>query len=261
MRFCLVSIILAFSGNLFSQGLVDGFFKGKGNVDVALSATYQGSTTFFAGTNPISLSRNILSVSAFAEYGITEKWDIIGNVPVINFQFQDAGLYTKYELVKTRLFKRSFSVIPAVGISFPLSSYNTEASQSIGQRATIIGSRLVLQQELPKGMFIQVQSGYNYALDPVASSIPFSVKWGVSFGKNYTDLWFDHQTGIGDKDYLGAAPYTSFREFVVSHNRVGGVFYRQIKRKTGIFLNYSYTLNGRNTAQAVGVGAGVVLKF
>lgn len=261
MKKALLSALLLGSCFARCQGLVDGFFKGKGNVDVALSATYQGSSKYFAGTNLINYSRSILSLSAFAEYGITEKWDVIGNVPVVNFSFQDAGVFTKYQLLKTTLFKHSFSIIPAVGVSFPLSNYETESGQAIGQKATIISSRVVLQQELPKGMFLQVQSGYNYAIDPVTSSFPISMKWGISFGKSYADLWFDHQTGFGDKDYQGSTPFLSFRELVVSYNRIGGVFYHQLQKKTGVFLNYSYVLNGRNIGKSFGVGAGGVFKF
>lgn len=259
-RFVFLALLLN-TGVVSSQGLVDGFFKGKGNVDVALSATFQGSQHFFAGNERIDLDRAILSLSAFAEYGITEKWDVIGNVPVINLQLQDASFYTKYELVSTKIKGKKLSIIPALGFSLPLFNYATETSQAIGQRATVFGGRLVVQQELPKGMFVQVQSGYNYALAPVTSSVPFSIKWGLSFGKNYTDVWFDHQTGFGNKDYLGAVPFTSFRELVVSYHRIGGVFYRQFNQKLGGFVNYSYTINGRNTAQAIGIGTGIVLKF
>lgn len=252
---------IGFSTISFSQGLIDGYFKGKGKVDVALSAFYQTSENFFAGTNKIKLGREIVSFGAFAEYGISEKWDVITNIPLINKQLQDGAIATKYELVKTKIGGRDFSIIPALAVSFPLSKYNTETSQAIGQRATVIAPKLVLQHILVGGVFLQVQGGYNYALSPVASSVPLSAKLGGSFGKLYLDVWFDYQKGFGNKDYQGSVPYNSFREFVVDHNRFGGVFYYGLKEKFGAFVNYSYTFNGRNTAQALGVGAGIVLKL
>ena len=258
----LVFILAMFLSSFgFSQGLIDGYFKGKGNADVAVSAFYQTSQNFFAGTNKIKLSRNIFSLGAFAEYGITPKWDVIANIPFINGQLQDGAIATKYELIKTQIGGRDFSVIPALAISFPLSNYATETSQAVGQRATVFAPKLVLQHNLPGGLFLQIQGGYNYALSPVASSLPISAKIGGSFGKLYADVWFDFQQGFGDKDYLGTVPYNSFREFVVNHQRVGGVFYYGLKEKLGAFINYSYTFNGRNTAEAIGVGTGVVFKL
>lgn len=249
---------------VFSQGLVDGFFKGKGKLDMAFSAMYQTSDKYFAGTKKINYERDLLSISAFGEYGITEKWDVILNIPVINFKLQDGAVFTKYHLVDVKLFGNQFSVIPAVGLTTPLSNYNTESGQAIGQRATQIMPRLVLQQKLPAGMFIQVQGGYNYALNPVVSSVPFSAKLGMSFGDDYQyyfDVWYDYQQGIGDIDYLGNKPYNSFREFVVSYNRIGGVFFYQINKKIGAFINGSYIINGRNIGQAIGLGTGLVYKF
>jgi hypothetical protein len=257
LLFCIISF--SFLGN--SQGLLDGYLKGKKNLDLAFSAVYQTSSTFYAGTNRIELSRNIFSIGAFAAYGLTDKWDVVVNLPLINGQLQDGAIGTKYQLVKTKIGGKQLSILPALTFSTPLSNYNTENSQAVGQRATVMSPRLIVQQNLPFGLFIQLQSGYNYALSPVASSVPFSAKIGGGFGKLYVDVWYDYQQGFGDKDYLGAIPYSSFREFVVNHNRIGGVFYYSLKEKTGVFLNYSYTINGRNTAEALGIGAGVVLKF
>lgn len=244
-----------------AQGVVDGFFKGKGNLDIAISGTYQHSNRFYAGTNLFNYQRKVTSFGLFAEYGILKRWDVIANIPLVNYQFQDAAVFTKFELIRKKVGKGTISVIPAVGVSFPLSNYQTESGQAIGQQATQIQPRLVVQHAFGNGMFVQVQSGYNYALDPVTSSIPFSIKWGVSFDKNYVDVWCDHQTGFGNKDYQGNVPFGSLRELVVSYNRIGGVFYRQLNKRIGVFGNLAYTLNGRNTSKSVSVGGGMVLKL
>ncbi|MGB0933197.1 MAG: hypothetical protein ACPGU5_02880 [Lishizhenia sp.] len=262
MRTLLIIIALfCFSLTGESQGLLDGFLKGKNNLDLAFSAFHQTSNQFYAGVSKVKLTRNIFSIGAFGAYGITNKWDVVLNLPLINGQLQDAAIGTKYELIKTKLFGKQLSILPSITFSTPLSNYNTENSQAVGQKATVISPRLIVQQNLPFGLFIQLQSGYNYALSPVTSSVPFSTKLGGSFGKLYVDFWYDYQKGFGNKDYSGAVPYSSFRELVVNHNRVGGVFYYTLKEKTGVFFNYSYTINGRNTSQALGLGAGVVFKL
>ena len=258
----IIGAVLLSASMVQAQGLVDGYFKGKGKLDVAISASYQSTSKYFAGNKEIHFNRQTTSFGVFGEYGITEKWDVIANVPFINTGFQDMGLFTKYELIDKKIGEAGkLSVIPAIGVFFPLSNYNTESSQAIGQRATQIQPKLVVQWNIGNGMFIQAQSGYNYAFEPNRPSLPASIKWGYSFGKNYIDVWYDHQTGFGDKDYLGSVPYDSFREFVVSYDRIGGVFYRTLGKKWGAFVNGAYTIGGRNTAKGPVFGAGVVLKF
>jgi hypothetical protein len=256
----------------FSQGLIDGYFKGKGKLDMALSGYTQTAKSYFAGETEVELGgplgstifpeseKKFNSIGFFAEYGITAKWDVIVSVPFINKVFQDGAVATKYEAVKTKIGGRDFSVIPALQVSFPLTNYETENLNSVGQRATLITPKVVLQHSLPKGLFIQAQTGYNYGLAPVASSVGASVKLGGSFGKFYTDVWYDFQHGFGDKDFL-KPPAVSFREYVVSFQRVGGVVFYSINDTFGVFANASYIFDGRNAYKMPGFGGGVVVKL
>lgn len=271
MKTTLLALVLAISTYSFSQGLIDGYFKGKGNIDIAASGFFQTTRNYFAGGVEVSLSnppfagdgvRKFNSVGLFAEYGITDKWDAIVNVPYINGSFQDGSVATKYKLWETKLGGRDLSVIPALQVSFPLTEYPTENLEAIGQRATLISPKVVVQHSLPKGLFVQAQTGCNYALDPVAPSVSASVKVGGSFGKFYTDIWYDFQHGFGDKDFLSTdPPFSSFRELVVSFKRIGGVVYYGINDTFGIFVNGSYIFDGRNSYKIYGFGGGVVVKL
>lgn len=248
-------------GTPYAQGVIDGFFKGKNNADVALSFAFENSNKYFAGTNKIDLKRSLFSIGAFGEYGLTDKWDIIASLPVINGKPQDASIFTKYEIAKIKIKSASLSLIPAVGISFPASNYNTESGQAIGQRATRIQPKFVVQLALKNGLFFQAQSGYNYALTPVTSSVPFSFKTGFSKGRFYMDAWLDIQEGFGNKDYQGSVPFASFRELVVSYTKIGGVFYVAINKHWGTFISGAQVLNGRNTPVATTIGTGVVYRI
>jgi len=254
-------LILFYSLSTFSQGPVDGFFKGKGNLDVALSGSYQHSEKFYMGFNTISYPRTLTSVSLFAEYGVTNNLDVIANIPFINGQFQDVSFFVKYGLPFDFCDSESpFHIIPTVGISFPITNYETQAGQAIGQRATQIQPKLILQYQLKHGFFIQAQSGYNYTLDPVPSSIPVSAKLGFSKNKIYTDIWFDYQKGLGDIEWIGGASQ-NFRTLYVTYSKIGGVVYYSIRPKIGIFLNGSYILSGINLGKSFTIGAGFVYKF
>lgn len=253
----------------FGQGPVDGFVKGKGNLDLALSAAYQHSGRFYAGTTLIDYERNLTCLSLFGEYGIGHNTDAIVSIPFINGQFQDASLFLKHRFVFPSE-GRGIVIMPALGVSFPISDYATETGQSIGQQATQIQPKLVLQNHVIKRFFFQVQGGYNYALDPVPSSVPISAKIGFIHNSWYFDAWFDRQRGLGDKEWL-TDPISSFRELYVTYSKIGGVVYYQFKAPQksgdryrpgyGFFINGSYLLNGINIGKSFMVGTGIVCKL
>jgi hypothetical protein len=261
MKGVLIISVLMFFTDLTAQGLIDGFFKGKGNTDIALSATYQFSDKYFAGTKLIKYDRKITSLGLFAEHGITSRLDIIGNIPFINGNFQDGSFFLKYALKEFNQSSYSLVLVVASGVSFPTSNYVTESGQAIGQRATSFYQKALVQVKFNNGIFIQTQGGYTITLEPVAPSIPVSIKVGYAKSRWYFDAWYGVQKGIGNKDYLGAVAYKSFREFVVSYQRIGGVAYYGVNEQVGVFLSTSYVLSGRNIGKAYGVSTGLVLKL
>tara|TARA_B110000285_G_scaffold108306_1_gene122986 strand:+ start:253 stop:855 length:603 start_codon:yes stop_codon:yes gene_type:complete len=188
----------------------------------------------------------------FGTYGITQKWNIIVSLPLVNFKPQDASVFTKYKLISHTSKKGLVTIAPALRVSFPMSNYQTQSGQAIGKRATIIQPKLVLQYKHPKNWFIQVQGGYNYTLDPVPSAVVSSVKVGCIYKEWYFDVWFDYQYGIGAPD---------FRELGVSYSKIGAVVYKNVGKKSGIFLNGSYILTGRNVGQTITISGGYVLKL
>ncbi|SFT66590.1 hypothetical protein SAMN05216474_1646 [Lishizhenia tianjinensis] len=256
MKALLTSLILFITFASSAQGLVDGFFKGKGRTDMALGFAYEKAKLYYA-QNTIEYGRELFIFNTFAEYGITNKWDVIASAPIINGKPQDASFFTKYEVLKWK----GLSVIPAVGISFPMSNYNTETSQSIGQRATNLQPKLVLQYKPNTPWFIQTQATYQNTLVPVPHAWNWSAKIGYGAGKWYGDLWFENQTSLGDAIFLGPIPYNDFRELGVSYQRFGGVIYYQLKERFGISVSASKVLNGRNIGSAGIVGVSGVWKF
>lgn len=258
MKNIFVLLIFLISFTAFGQGLLDGYNKGKGNLDIAISGTYQSSQKFLTVNGSVNIPRQMTSLGVFAAYGIAKKWDVVANIPMVNWSFQDAGIGTKYRVVDTKISGKSFHLFPAITVQFPMSNYVTQSAQAIGQRTTVISPRVIVQQQLPGKLFIQLQGGYNFAISPVVSSVPFSAKVGGSYGKFYFDVWYDFQHSFGGVNYPTSS---DFRGLGVDHHRVGGVFYYQPISKLGLLVNYSYTLAGRNTGQAYGVGVGLVVKL
>lgn len=256
MKTLLSIILLAFCLTSYAQGVVDGFFKGKGRTDVAVGFAYEKAKLYYAAQT-LTYGRQLNIFNTFAEYGITNKWDVIGAAPLINGQLQDASIFTKYEVLS----RKGIAVIPALGISFPMSDYNTETSQSIGQRATNLQPKLVLQYKPNTPWFVQTQAGYQYTLDPVHHAWSWSAKIGYGKGKWYGDFWFEQQSSLSDVIYLGTVPYNDFRELGVSYQRIGGIIYYQLKERFGISISASKVLTGKNIGSAGIVGGSLVWKF
>lgn len=259
MKLVILLFLLGFSVNSSAQGNVDGFFKSKGELDIAFSASYSASKIYFSSVGPINFERNQAILGLYGTYGITDKWNVILNLPMINFKPQDAAIFTKYKLVDVKGNKGEFTLAPAIGVSFPISNYRFQSGQAIGQQATQIQPKIVLQYKHKSNLFIQAQGGYNYAFDPVPSSVSVSVKLGYIYKAWYFDAWFDYQYGIGGEDYGLIKP--DFRKLGVSYNKIGGVIYRNIGEKWGVFINGSYIISGRNIGQAYAVSAGFVFKL
>ena len=261
MNFKLVLFSFLFLSNSFSQGPVDGFFKSKNELDLAASASYNSAPKYFAGTKLINYPRNQSIVSLYGNYGLSKRWNLILSLPLINFKPQDIAIYGKFKLIAKRFKKSEWSVFPSFGVSVPTWKYETQSGQAIGQRAVQFQPILVTQLKWDKGLFIQGQTHYNYALQPVPSSVNASFKIGFAGNKFYYDVWYDYQNGFGDKDYQGTVSFDSFRELVTSYQRVGGVAYYTINPKLGTFINGSYTFLGRNMSQSLNIGAGIVFKL
>lgn len=258
-----------------AQGRVDGFFKGKGNLDIALGTNFEANSKYYAGTNLIGLKRNILSASAFFAYGITKKLDVNLSIPFVNVNRVEAGIQDPALFLKYHLFSVSFSqekedgvrtdgptvnVLIAGGFSSNITDYQTGGGSALGQQAKTIDIRPVVHINFSDGIFATVQAGYNYKFNPVPHAIPFAAKIGMAKANWYADIWYDGQHGIGGFDYQGTPTPPSFRELGVSYHKIGGTFYKPINQKLGWFAGLSYNLAGRNFSKGVGGNIGLVYK-
>ncbi len=262
----IVALSLMFTVKSFGQGRVDGFFKGKGNLDIALGANFEVNPQYYAGTNLIDLSRNIFSASAFFAYGIIDKLDVNVSVPFVSVNgvessIQDPAIFLKYKIANINLGSSTrIELIMAGGFSSNITDYQTGGGSAIGQQAKTIDARPVIQIYLPKGIFATLQGGYNYKFDPVPHAVPFAAKIGMAKAKWYADIWYDGQYGIGGFDYQGTPTPPSFRELGVSYHKIGGTFYKPINQKSGWFAGLSYVLAGRNFSKGVSGNIGYVYK-
>ena len=235
--FSLLFISLA-QPTLWAQGPIDGFFKGKRNLDLALSGGFQTADTYVGSNGPFTYERDFYFASAFGQFGITERWDVIATVPFIQNSLQDGQIWTKYGIVQ----KPKFTLLAAAGWSAPLNDYPTQSGQAIGQRASQGMTRLVAQYSLPLGLYVQIQGGYDAALRPVPHNYLFSTKLMYASSKWYFDVWFFQQNSLGDKVY--PAFNQDFRQLAVTYSQVGATIYKPLGKRQGIALNFSSIVDG-----------------
>ncbi len=260
--FTFLLILLGFQG--ISQGLVDGFFTGSQRYSVVIGGGYENNPTYLAGKNKLDLRKSFENLNAFVAYGISDRLDVnlaAAYVKSENEQgFQDARILLKYGLKEFEMRNMNVSLQIASGLSFPLSQYQTEGLNAIGQRATTIPTRLLLHLKRDSGFFATALAGYDYKFDPVPDAITGTLKIGIARRSYYLDAFIDIQNSIDGRDYRGFPAPDNFRELEVDFLRGGVTVFRPITQQLGIFVNGAYTFDGRNVGIGPAINAGIVFK-
>lgn len=263
IKLLLFSLIISTLG--FSQGRVDGFYKGKGNLDLVLGGGAEINSKFYAGNDLIDLSRTIINVNFFAAYGITDQLDVNVSAPFVSTEggsnLQDGAVYLKYKLLERGVYSGKLSFTLAAGYSTNLTDYETEGITAIGQQATVYDIRPVLHYFSGSGVFATGQFSFQTKSSPTPDAMGATLKIGKASEKFYYDFWYEFQESDGGANYLRKPfPRETLMELGADYHRVGGTFYKPIKEKLGYFVGLVYTLDGRNVGQGFGINGGIVLK-
>lgn len=268
------TILISFFVN--SQPAVDGFMKGKSNLDFALGGSFENFGLYFGALNEtVPIKRSTAAVNIFMAAGITDWLDVQVNAPYVSTKpefsgMQDFSSYLKFSILnKYYESGAQLRVMLAVGYSFPMTDYNTENLFSIGQQAEAIESRLIVQVMRSNGFFMMFQGGYSDRQDPVPSSYASTLKVGWAKAERYIDIWYDQQIAVGGNDYLnysneiketGSTDIT-FTSLGVSYGKIGATYYRPIGESIGFAVGFSQVIWGRNIGQASMLSASLIKKF
>lgn len=240
---------------------VDGFNKGKGNMDLVLSLGYEQGLDYYLAEGTAGLSRYRASASFFAARGITDKLDVQLSLPFIlsngTSGLQDGQLFVKWLPVKARMGKGTFTFGAALGGSMPLTEYPTEGLGAIGQQASSIVPMGVLQYRTDGGTFVSLVGGQMAVGAPTPDAYIGTLRLGRATGTYFGELYLQAQQAMGGKDYRGTgdkAPAT-FKELGVDFLRAGVKYYKPFGNRYGWVVEAAYNLAGRNVDQSV-LGAG-----
>jgi hypothetical protein len=270
----------------FAQGPLDGYLKGKGVLDLAPSFSFNSASTF-SGSGGAAYDEPFKGqmLSVFAEYGLTERFDLVANASAVFTQnqsgLQDGGIFAKYRPFRAELGKTgTLNVLFGTGATFPIGSYEPTAAGALGQRAVTVPARLILQWETPLGLFFNATAGYHFRIDDLkeadiervrqqrpsyAPGAPpnfttFLIKTGFPARHFYLDAWVEWQRTKGGADYVQNLPDLP-QAYGVDFTQAGGTAYYSDNGRTGFFLSGGFMWQGRNTSLMRRVTFGMVFKF
>lgn len=259
----LICALCCLGNLLFGQGAIDGYLKGRGNTDVAITYAAESYETYYFGSDPQSVDIEIQSVGFFLEHGISDSIDLVFTTAYLDLNaenrgLQDAILALKYRNQHKKLRDGgSWTMLTAVGLGFPLGGYSTETSSPIGERAISFQARLVGQWQSASGIFAQLQSGFDFRIEPQnLFAVPVLIRTGWAGKLLYVDGWVERYRTLnsGTNTQIAGGEGSSWW-------KVGGTLYVPLNQKLGVVANAARILAGENIGESFRVGGGLVVRL
>jgi len=287
---CVVAAILVgllLPGISSAQGLVDGFMRGAGRTNVAVSYSYESYDTYLVNkseTQNTALGTiSTQSVSLFVAGGITDYLDVVLGLPYISAKasegtlspqsgFQDFSAYLKARPLQLELPEAKLSGIVAGGIAVPVTDYVGDFPVAIGHHSTNLDGRLVVQYTMDMGLFAAVQGGYihrsNVTLDhgsltedrgaevAVPDAVDFIGKVGFFNEDFYVAGWINRQNA---QSGTNIGPGVAFPSNAQSFTKIGLDAYYPLPfmKSLGVSLGFGTVVDGRNVGKATRFSGGI----
>lgn len=266
-----LGLFLMINLNLMAQGILDGYMKGKGNLDIAVSYAFEESNEYYKGIILTPVLTTVNSAGLFAAYGVSNDFDVLFSAPYVKVNnaggLQDGGLYGRYKIVEKTKKNSTTRWMLGGGVNAPLTNYELDSLGAVGLQVTSFDARSIFQYE-HSGAFIQFQTGFMWRYDffndgitqEVPNFFPISLKVGGASASTYFDVWLDIIAPIGgqDDDNMNRPP---LQTFATAYTKVGGTLYFSVSDNFGVVINAATTLNGRNTIKSTRGGVGLIFKF
>ena len=272
-----------------AQSPVSGFMKQKGQASVVLSyaAEQYDKVYFVPSTNdavPVFRDVKIASQSLYAEYGVTNNFNVVVNIPYITatgnatesslkdlgFEnkrsgLQDLKIYTKYNFNSYVSGKNQIDFIGVLGVELPMGYNANEGLQSIiaiGDEAKKLNISAVMMYKNQSGFFGSAQIGNTFKNNQVPNALTSEWKLGFAAKRFYVDAFFATQLNssagvdILQEGFTGFFPATK-----VNYTRVGLNAYVPFTKHLGLTFGGNKYISGRNLGVATGYYGGLVFNF
>lgn len=284
------SICLLFPALFMAQSPVSGFMKSAGEGAVVISYSHESYDQVFlvpmeVDGVPVFNEVNISSISLFAEVGITDRLNVILNLPYVEAEgnaseavlqnngfensrsgVQDVKVYAKYNFHTIMTGKNTIDLIGAIGLETPLGDYRAdEGLQSIiaiGNESSSFNMLGTVHFKTAMGLFATGQAGYSFKGNSSPHALLSELKLGYAGSKFYVDAFVANQLSEKDGvDILGEGFTGFFPEARVNYTRVGLNAYAPLTSGIGITAGANTLVAGRNIGKATGFYGGLVYSF
>lgn len=288
-RYALIAFLIPFFAK--AQTLSDGIYMPKNYFCGGFMVGQDQFDTYWEGTtkrqNANMGTMTMKSIGVMANYGISDKLNIIASLPYVKTQvsagtmsgmsgIQDLTVALKYKALK--ISDLSANII--VGGNIPASDYVAAFPLAIGNQSKTLFGRAMLHYLNPQGLTATAHATYsrrsnikidasNYYTDKniFSNEVEMPDVANVSFRAGYyshrieAEAYIEHNAVLGGFDIRRNDLMFPSNKMIAT--RVGiNAFYR-IKplHDLQIVANYAYTLKGRNVGQATTMALGLMMAF
>jgi hypothetical protein len=286
----ITSLCLFFPAILLAQSPVSGFMKNKGEGAAVVSYSYEKYDKVFlvpaeVDGVPVFNEVSVSSISLYGEFGITDNFDVVVNVPYIKAKgnateqfaanngfenerkgIQDLKIYGKYRFKSFGFEKSNLDLIGALGLQTPLGDYAAnEGVQSIiaiGNQSTSVTAMGIAMFKTNSGLFTSGQLGYSIRGNDVPNALLSELKIGYAASAFYVDTFIANQ--LSDKDGVDILQegFTGFfPETRVNSTRIGLNAFIPVNSGLGITGGVNSYIEGRNLGKATGFYGGLAYSF
>lgn len=262
--------------NATAQDIMDGFTRGAGNTDIAVTVMSESYDQMWMGNQEVALPAPLgtittSSINIFAAHGITNDIDLLASLPRVSAAadgdgtgpsdqsgIQDGTVMLKWRPWHAALGSAaSFDLATGIGITGPLTDYVADAPVAIGHRSTNVELRAVGLFRLESGPFASVTLGYSRRDGDVPDAALSGVSLGYTANKIFAEAWLMNQNGQAGTD-IGEGSFPSNR---ISYMRAGLKGAYSVTDWLALSVGGWTTLDGRNVGKATGFGGGLIFRL
>lgn len=259
------------------QDIIDGFTRGAGNTDIAVSLMSESYDRFWVGQEEMDLPPPLgtigtTSINIFLAHGITDDVDLIASLPYISSSadgdgsgppdqadYQDGSLFLKWRPWHQEIGESaSFDLTTAVGVRGPLTDYVVNAPVAIGHGSTNVELRGIGLFRLQSGPFASVTLGYSRRDGIVPDAAIAGLRLGYTTEKIFAEGWLFSENSQGGTTIGEGIPFQSNG---VDYMRAGVKAAYSVTDWLGISAGGWTTLDGKNVGKATGFGGGIILQM
>jgi hypothetical protein len=268
-------IALAFSSALAlavvatAQG-DNGFLRGQGHFDAALSYTLDYYDEFWVGDSKMSAS-DVGEVeretgSLYLAYGLTDDIDLVANVNYVEAEtdglvafedqddLQDLYLGAKWRPWAGGVGSGMLSTLFAPSIKIPMTDYEDNDVTAIGDGQIDLRFRAILHYQW-SALFGALETGYDRRNGAPEDEVPLNLTVGGTIAERVTVMPFYSLVRSKGGPDIGGGPFRAVEE---EFDRFGLSAYARLSAGFGLTALWRTTTDGRNTGDASTVSFGLV---